>query len=396
MLDQSIIWVLFLIGLVFIGYFWRDGNRWRWLEKGIRRSAARKKEARPFGTFLTGTKTDLEFDALLQSLSPFVDDVQGNLVAGSLARRRGDIQEAIEIHRKLLEITPSLSLIWEQTTVELSKDYIVAGLYDRAEEVLRQFLSKDPSMKSIGLGMLVDIYVDEKNWLEALEAGKRLLDTDPSVCSQIAHFYCELAELSIFQDDIESGEAHIVNAEKYDFSNPRVMLLKSRLLVAAGQRVQARQLLADIRIRAPELSDETIKVFRESINDEKNDRRAYLNFILECIADLPSERIAECIEFCMNESDEPSETADRLMKQLISSGNEWNLILLLKSFKKVNLPLTTGHLELLIKDSKNLFGARMSFRCKECGMGSSSFTWLCPSCRAWGTSQVNSTIEPLN
>ena len=65
------------------------------------------------------------------------------LALANLFRRKGDWDKAIRIHEKLHQLKlPKVQA--QQIQLELAKDYFSAGLYDRAESLLRKLVDSDP------------------------------------------------------------------------------------------------------------------------------------------------------------------------------------------------------------------------------------------------------------
>ena len=72
---------------------------------------------------------DLFLDMLKEDSSAF----EAHLTLGNLFRSRGEVERAIRIHQSLME---SASLSYDQrllATQQLGRDYVAAGVYDRAE-----------------------------------------------------------------------------------------------------------------------------------------------------------------------------------------------------------------------------------------------------------------------
>ncbi|MBN3078960.1 lipopolysaccharide assembly protein LapB, partial [Pectobacterium brasiliense] len=66
-----------------------------------------------------------------------------HLTLGNLFRSRGEVERAIRIHQALTE---SASLTFEHRLLavqHLGRDYMSAGLYERAEESFNQFVDEE-------------------------------------------------------------------------------------------------------------------------------------------------------------------------------------------------------------------------------------------------------------
>jgi lipopolysaccharide biosynthesis regulator YciM len=96
------------------------------------------------------------------------ETVETHLALGSLFRRRGEISRAIKIHQNLIA-RPQLSKDQRITAlVALGKDYLHAGLVDRAEKLFLE-ISAFGNQPAISLKYLLEIYQQQKNWEAAIK-----------------------------------------------------------------------------------------------------------------------------------------------------------------------------------------------------------------------------------
>lgn len=85
--------------------------------------------------FLLSNQQDKAVDLFLDMLKEDTGTVEAHLTLGNLFRSRGEVDRAIRIHQTLME---SASLTYEQRLLaiqQLGRDYMAAGLYDRAEDM---------------------------------------------------------------------------------------------------------------------------------------------------------------------------------------------------------------------------------------------------------------------
>lgn len=90
----------------------------------------------------------------------------------------------------------SASLTYEQRLLavqQLGRDYMAAGLYDRAEDMFNQ-LTDETEFRVGALQQLLQIYQLTSDWQKAIEVAERLVKLGKDKQRiEIAHFYCELA-----------------------------------------------------------------------------------------------------------------------------------------------------------------------------------------------------------
>src|SRR5690625_4212553 len=85
---------------------------------------------------LLSEQSDKAIDAFIDMLDVDEETVETHWTLGSLFRRRGEIDRAIRIHTNLIETFQLDIQQRDQASLELAKDYLAAGFYDRAEATL--------------------------------------------------------------------------------------------------------------------------------------------------------------------------------------------------------------------------------------------------------------------
>ena len=120
------------------------------------------------------------------------------------------MERAIRIHQNLLA-RPSLPRAQiHQAHLELARDYISAGLLDRAERLLLDLVAESPEQRRVSQLYLLEIYQSEREWARAIEIASDLLprksllgatatqrpEPGQDVGVALPHFYCELAAIT--------------------------------------------------------------------------------------------------------------------------------------------------------------------------------------------------------
>mgnify|MGYP003349638293 CR=1 FL=1 len=119
---------------------------------------------------LFDTSSNKTVDVLVQLMDANQEAVETHLALGGLFRRRGEVDKAIGIHQNLLD-KPSLTN--EQralSLLELSRDYMRAGVLDRAENVLLDLVDQGYELDA-AFQHLLDIYQQIKRRLFPEEFG---------------------------------------------------------------------------------------------------------------------------------------------------------------------------------------------------------------------------------
>ena len=90
--------------------------------------------------YLLNEQPDKALEVFIDLVDVDTETVETHLVLGNMFRRRGEVDRAIRIHQNLIA-RPALEAIDKSTALlELAKDYLKAGLLDRAESLLNDVI----------------------------------------------------------------------------------------------------------------------------------------------------------------------------------------------------------------------------------------------------------------
>lgn len=126
--------ILFLLLPIAAGYGWYMGRR------SLRQNQyhQRKKLSRDYFTglnYLLSNESDKAVDLFISLLDVDDETIDTHMSLGALFRKRGEVDRSIRIHQNLIA-RPSLTTEQRDAAMmELGKDYMAAGFYDRAEEI---------------------------------------------------------------------------------------------------------------------------------------------------------------------------------------------------------------------------------------------------------------------
>ena len=125
--------------------------------------------------YLLDGKPDGAVDAFINALEVNSETLETHIALGNLLRKRGEVDRAIRIHQNLLA-RPSLPRAQvHQAHLELARDYISAGLLDRAERLLLDLVAESPIQRRDSQLHLLDIYQSEREWQQAIDIAVELL-----------------------------------------------------------------------------------------------------------------------------------------------------------------------------------------------------------------------------
>ena len=333
--------------------------------------------------FLISDQHDKAVDAFSEAIHANTDSLELHFALGSLFRRTGETDRAINMHLNLLEkkeLTPNQK---SAVKAELAQDYLKAGLFDRAEELFKGL--DDSRYKQPALRALLEIYVREREWLQAIETATELerLSGVP-FRKEVAQYYCELAMNAILNQKPQEAHKQLTNALDANKNCVRANLLLGDLEAEAGHHAGAISHWKRIEFQQPEyLGLVAAKMLKSYASNKKpKEGLAQLNTYLETYK-LPS-LMSVLYEATLAESG--AEAASKLARnELIRQPSLQTLDQLLQARAMADSKSKTANqdIQLMQQTVRNAIGNRAAYHCNQCGFRAKQYHWQCPACNAW-------------
>ncbi|MFB1015483.1 MAG: lipopolysaccharide assembly protein LapB, partial [Alteromonadaceae bacterium] len=191
--------------------------------------------------YLLSNQQDKAIDYLLEALKVEDDTVEAHFAMANLFRRRGELDRALKVHEHLVRQGHLPSKDKQQAIFELGKDFLSAGLYDRAEKMFTKLLkSKNYGLKSIN--NLLKIYQSTKDWQLGIDLKKTVIKAkDVKSLHTLANFYCELATIALEKDEFIAVIELLQQALELDPNSCRANWLMAKIYENHQQFEQACQ-----------------------------------------------------------------------------------------------------------------------------------------------------------
>ena len=336
--------------------------------------------------YLLNQQTDEALELFIHALEVNSQTVDTHLALGSLFRRRGEVDKAIQIHQNLLS---SKGLDQEQVMLaelELAHDFIKAGLLDRAEELLLDIVQQPNQQTANATELLVDVYQREQDWHKALEAGSaNHVSASVDLAQRLSHFCCELAEEALQSDQQQEGLDYLKRAKRHNADNPRVSFLRAQLSIQQENFRDAKRHLLIMAQQDEQLVPEIIQPLRLCFTQlgDIDGWRAWLN---QAMTEYPSSSLllAQAHEIGQqNDSEAASYLTENLRQRPSLKGFNY-LIDLHMQWASEN---AKDSLQVLKGLTVALQRSKPHYRCRQCGFAGNSMHWQCPSCHQWGSTK---------
>jgi lipopolysaccharide biosynthesis regulator YciM len=288
--------------------------------------------------YLLNEQPDKATEVLVQMVEVDPDTVELHLALGSLFRRRGEVDRAIRVHRNIIDRKSLSNTLHAQATLELGRDFLKAGLLDRAEVLFRPLLDTY-RYSDDARTHLINLYQQEKEWSKAAELARTFAARGDEVWrSRLAQYLCALGEAALERGNTIRAEGYADDALGEDAGCVRATLLKGRCLRAAGRMEDAVECLRQVEFQCAELLPEVLGEIRDGLLElgREADWTAYVD-----------------------------ELAGR---------HPW-LVFYRKNVVEQNVT------QAVVPKSR--------YRCQQCGFTAHKLFWQCPGCQNW------SSVKPI-
>ena len=356
-----------------------------------RRRRARRRERYLEGLrFLLDDKPERALEVFLGLAANADETIDTHFALGSLYRRRGEVDRAIRVHQHLVDRPGIDPRHRDAAMTELARDYIRAGLYDRAEKLLLQ-LADTGREPAVALAHLVRIHELQHDWAQAAAVHERLRAAGgvPEQPVAIAHHHCELAEASIAERDLDAAREHLRRARQEQRDFGRSAILRGDVARMQGDPRLAAQLYRRVVRRDFHLLALVLPRLAEAAR-QAGDPDAFGGALGELLQNGVASRSEIAYAAIVSGYYDDPIILD-CVREWISADND------LKDITGALLPAgaepSREQLLAVANAMRNVVLRHARYRCSECGLDSSTFLWQCPGCKSWDTLRGIAALE---
>lgn len=382
-------WLLYVIIVAAIGIGW-------WLGRRERNNPSELVGPDYYQglNFLLNEEPDRAVSTFIDQMEVNADTLDTHLALGGLLRRRGELEKAVVVHENVLGLGKA-QLTKEQmqrVQLELARDYLLAGLLDRAEalcvELSEQIETGKPdSVRRESLKITLEIYEREKEWRQAIEVAMLLSAGEESEEYEkaISHYYCEIADDQLAHRHLDQARESVREAIGHDVNNPRTSLVRGRIDFEEGQYDSAIKALTRIREQDPVYVPESLETLEQAYRADGRSQEEFRQYLLSCLEVTPSIsivlRVANSIREELGDEAVAKFVAGHLKKNPTIRGLTQLIDLHIdntEGLAKENLAILRSFTEALVAD-------KPAYRCHSCGFEGKRMRWHCPVCKDWAT-----------
>jgi lipopolysaccharide biosynthesis regulator YciM len=336
-------------------------------------------------SLLLNEQPDQAIETLVKIAQLDPETIELHFSLGNLFRRRGETERAIRVHQHLANRDDLKPRDRDHAAYELGRDFLRAGLLDRAEASLNRV--GEGKYAAPAKESLLEMYQVERDWQKAIIAAQELESLQgKSHQTEIAQFHCELGQEALRRQDLTGAEQSIARALQAVPNHARALILQGDYFMAMDRPAQAietwgaiaklhpaymhlladRWMLAHTNLdKAEEGLDRLVELLKTQASGE------LLDIVHKHLTQLRGSHIAEAMLVEVMQSS-PSLSA-------LSKLAETRLALAESNGSDDKIAEIKAILSLLKQRTTSL--AR--YTCGNCGFRARRFYWQCPGCNHW-------------
>ncbi len=310
------------------------------------------------------------------------DTIEIHIALGNLFRSKGEVDRAIKVHQNLLA-RPNLTRQQRHTAIaELASDYLKAGLLDRAEKLYREMIEIDANAPE-AWQRLLDLYVAEKSWDEAVECAEALYRMDkPEADIVFSQCLCEMAGEAMASGNHRLARRCLDRALEVKPDCVRAALLLIQLQLKSDETEAARRIFQRLTRDQPEFMPLFIEPARQIY--QHREATAYQEFLQRQYERHPSTQLAIALleQYARNNK---IGQAREFLSDILHRSPSFEAFEFALRFLRSDPDQLQETWESLLSYLKSLRDKKTEYGCTQCGYESHAIQWLCPSCRHWAT-----------
>jgi len=336
-------------------------------------------------SLLLNEQPDQAIETLVKIAQLDPETIELHFSLGNLFRRRGETERAIRVHQHLANRDDLKPRDRDHAAYELGRDFLRAGLLDRAEASLNRV--GDGKYAVPAKESLLEMYQIERDWKKAIVSAAELEGLQgKSHQTEIAQFHCELAQEALRRKDLAGAEKSIERALQAVPNHARALILQGDYLVALEHPAQAIQIWSLVADTHPAymhlLADRWMTAH---IALEKADMG--LERLCELLKTQASGELLDITQKYVMQIRGP-QAAELMLVEVMQHSPSLSALSKLAETRLVlaegnGTPEKVSEIQSILGLLKQRTNSLARYTCGNCGFRARRFYWQCPGCNHW-------------
>ena len=318
------------------------------------------------------------------------EDFEVYLKIAKLHRKNGEFDKSVQIHKKLLEKDVLTKELESRITLELGRDYISSGLFDKAEENLltaNKLAVKNSEREKSCLLELSKLYERQIAWAKAVEYRKKLVQYDEAHKPSLALLLCNLGTQEHRQKNVGNAKKYFQEALETDKDCVLAVTQLVKIALEENKFDNVFNLVKDYSEKSTKLLNLLAFAFKALL--ENKDYTAKTVELLDALVKKSGCDYEVGILFCnyLLTSDKKDQLQEYISNYNETHKNNLQAIYAMALFLKESKfdYESKDHSNVLLEKIENMLKNEYNYQCGSCGYHTKQEFWYCPQCQKWDT-----------
>lgn len=336
-------------------------------------------------SLLLNEQPDQAIETLVKIAQLDPETIELHFALGSLFRRRGETERAIRVHQHLADRDDLKPRDRDHAAYELGRDFLRAGLLDRAEASLNRV--GEGKFAAPAKESLLEMYQIERDWTKAIIAASELEGLQgKSHHTEIAQFHCELGQEALRRKDLPAVEQSIAMALQAVSNHARALILQGDYFMAMDRAAQAIEVWAIVANTHPAymhlLADRWMAA--HAVLDKPDSGLTALCDLLKTQA---SGELLDIVQKHMMQI-RGAQATEAMLVEVMQHSPSLSALSKLAQTRLVlaesnGTPERISDLQATLSLLKQRTTSLVRYTCGNCGFRARRFYWQCPGCNHW-------------
>jgi len=336
-------------------------------------------------SLLLNEQPDQAIEALVKVAQLDPETIELHFALGSLFRRRGETERAIRVHQHLVNRDDLKPRDRDHAAYELGRDFLRAGLLDRAEASLNHV--GEGKFAAPAKESLLEMYQIERDWKKAIIAASELETLQgKSHRIEIAQFHCELGQEALHRKDLSAVERSIQMALQSVPNHARALILQGDYLTAMDRPAKAIEAWSIVATTHPAymhlLADRWMAAHTAL---DKAD--IGLSALCELLKSQASGELLDIVQKHMSQI-RGAQATEAMLVEVMQHSPSLSALSKLAETRLVlaesnGTPERVSDLQATLSLLKQRTTSLARYTCGNCGFRARRFYWQCPGCNYW-------------
>ena len=336
-------------------------------------------------SLLLNEQPDQAIETLVKIAQLDPETIELHFALGNLFRRRGETERAIRVHQHLANRDDLKPRDRDHAAYELGRDFLRAGLLDRAEASLNRV--GDGKFAAPAKESLLEMYQIERDWKKAIIAASELEGLQgKSHHTEIAQFHCEISQEALRRKDLPEVEQSVQLALQAVPHHARALILQGDYLIAMDRPAQAIEVWAVIAKTHPAymhlLADRWM-----AAHTALNKADEGLSALCELLNTQASGELLDIVQKHMTQI-RGAQAAEVMLVEVMQHSPSLSALSKLAETRLAlaesnGTPERVSDLQATLSLLKQRTTSLARYTCGNCGFRARRFYWQCPGCNHW-------------